>query len=214
MSQYASLRREYMQQSLTEQDVLENPVAQFHLWFQEALDANVHEPNAMVLCTVGTGMRPSSRVVLLKEVEENGFIFFTNYNSRKAKEMAEHPAVSLAFQWHELERQVRVEGVAEKINRHESEVYFHSRPRESQIGAWTSPQSEQISSRSYIEEQLAYWTEKFKDTPVIPLPDHWGGYRVCPDRVEFWQGRPNRLHDRLVYLRQGESPWTMHRLAP
>lgn len=214
MSQFASLRREYMQQSLTEQDVLESPVAQFHLWFQEALDAKVHEPNAMVLCTVGTGMRPSSRVVLLKEVEENGFIFFTNYNSRKAREMAEHPAVSLVFQWHELERQVRVEGVVEKISRHESEVYFHSRPRESQIGAWTSPQSEQIASRSYIEDQLAYWTEKFKDTPVIPLPDHWGGYRVCPDRVEFWQGRPNRLHDRLVFLRQGESPWVLHRLAP
>jgi pyridoxamine 5'-phosphate oxidase len=214
MSQFSSLRREYKQQRLSEQDVLENPIAQFHLWFQEAVDSNVHEPNAMILSTIGVGMRPSSRVVLLKEVEEDGFIFFTNYKSRKAREMEENPAVSLVFQWHELERQVRVEGLTEKISRHDSEVYFHSRPRESQIGAWASPQSEQIVSRDFIEKQLAYWTEQFKDEAVIPLPEHWGGFRVRPERVEFWQGRPNRLHDRLVFLRQGDSPWVLHRLAP
>jgi len=214
MSQLAGLRREYKMHSLNEGDVLDHPVNQFHLWFQQALDAQIHEPNAMILSTVGENTRPSSRVVLLKEVDERGFIFFTNYQSRKARELSVNPAASLVFLWHELERQVRIEGKTEQISRHESEVYFHSRPRESQIGAWASPQSEQIPERKVLDENIAYWSEHFKHTPIIPIPDHWGGFRLIPDMIEFWQGRPNRLHDRLMYTPLMNGEWNIRRLAP
>lgn len=214
MGTISALRREYKKHSLTESDVLENPIAQFQLWFQEALDAEVPEANAMVLSTVSDEKRPSSRVVLLKEIDANGFVFFTNYASRKARDLASNPAACLTFLWHELERQVRIEGWVEKISRHETEVYFHSRPRESQIGAWASPQSEVIASRQEIEERLAYLTSFYQDTDVLPVPEHWGGFRLKPDAIEFWQGRPSRLHDRITYLQQEGAGWQINRLAP
>jgi pyridoxamine 5'-phosphate oxidase len=213
MSKFADLRQEYKKHQLTESGAKMDPFEQFDLWFHEAMSAGVTEPNAFTLATISESLTPTARVLLLKGVDNGGFVFFTNYNSNKARDLSDYPVGSMVFLWLELERQVRINGTVAKVSRQESEIYFHSRPRESQIGAWVSPQSNVIASRDVIEQQLEYMTLKFSDTEVIPLPDHWGGYRLNPTEIEFWQGRPNRLHDRLLYS-YVEDKWKIMRLAP
>ncbi|MDE0472061.1 MAG: pyridoxamine 5'-phosphate oxidase [Ekhidna sp.] len=208
----ASLRNEYTKAFLDEFSVLKNPFDQFEKWFDEAKNSIIPEPNAMVLCTVGSSGQPSLRTVLLKDLSGEGFTFYTNYNSHKGKEIAENGSVSLLFPWLELERQVIIQGKAGKISRLASEAYFQSRPKDSQIGAHVSRQSEQISSRSVLENKLNLLKEKYRDRQV-PLPDDWGGYLVTPHLIEFWQGRPNRLHDRIIYKRTGDF-WNIRRLSP
>ena len=209
----AAIRKNYAMESLTEASVAKDPINQFKVWIEETLSAEANEPTAMVLSTVNKSGRPSARVVLLKDVTTDGFMFFTNYESRKGHDLQENPFASLTFFWPELERQVRVEGQIEKVPAEVSDAYFHSRPIGSQIGAWASPQSRQIESREELEKADAAYTSKFADQPVIPRPEHWGGFILIPDQVEFWQGRPNRLHDRIVYERQ-ENNWHLKRLAP
>jgi pyridoxamine 5'-phosphate oxidase len=213
MSKFADLRQEYKKHQLSEENILTDPLEQFRVWFHEALEAGVMEPNAFTLATVSKGGIPSARVLLLKGVDENGFVFYSNYNSDKGRDLAEIPVGSMVFLWLELERQVRISGPVSKVTREESEIYFHSRPRESQIGAWVSPQSQIITSREELEKNLIVQQEKFKDSEVIPLPEYWGGYRLQPLQIEFWQGRPNRLHDRLLFS-DSESKWKIERLAP
>ena len=210
----ASLRRNYTLQSLNESDVLPDPIEQFKRWFGEALDSQLPEPNAMILSTASAG-RVQSRTVLLKGLDERGLIFYTNYESAKGRELADNPQCALLFLWLELERQIRIEGRAERIPSAESEAYFQSRPRSSQIAAWASPQSAAISDRAALEDKVAEITETFKHDEVLPLPPFWGGFVVVPDRFEFWQGRESRLHDRIVYERiVGASNWALKRLAP
>lgn len=213
MSKFADLRQEYKKHKLSEDNILTDPLEQFRIWFHEALEAGVMEPNAFTLATVANDGTPSARVLLLKGVDESGFVFYTNYNSEKGNNLEAIPFGSMVFLWLELERQVRISGPVSKVTRDESEIYFHSRPRESQIGAWVSPQSQIISSRDVIEQNLIIQQEKFRDTEVIPLPDYWGGYRLQPLQIEFWQGRANRLHDRLLFSAV-ESKWKLERLAP
>jgi pyridoxamine 5'-phosphate oxidase len=213
MSKFADLRQEYKKHQLSEDNILADPLEQFRIWFHEALEAGVMEPNAFTLATVANDGTPSARVLLLKGVDESGFVFYTNYNSEKASNLAAIPFGSMVFLWLELERQVRISGPVSKVTRDESEIYFHSRPRESQIGAWVSPQSQIITSRDELEQNLIKQQEKFKDAEVIPLPDFWGGYRLQPLQIEFWQGRANRLHDRLLFSAV-ESTWKLARLAP
>lgn len=212
----AALRREYRAARLDEDAVAHEPIAQFRRWFDDAVQTAEGEPNAMTLATVSPDGRPAARVVLLKGVEEEadggGFLFFTNYGSDKGRMMAENPAVALVFHWHALERQVRVEGRAEPLPREMSVAYFAKRPRSSQLGAWASPQSEPVASREVLEARLAEVEARFADQEV-PCPPAWGGYRVVPERVEFWQGRESRLHDRLVYVRANDA-WTLVRLGP
>lgn len=208
----ASLRKEYTMQGLTEDAVHKNPYHQFELWFTEALSANLLEPNAMVLGTTDQGGQPFQRTVLLKSYHTDGFVFFTNYTSRKAQQIAENPKVSLLFPWYGLERQVIINGIAEKISAKASLAYFLSRPRGSQLGAWVSNQSEIISSRNILEQKLDEMKKKFKEGK-IPLPDFWGGYKVTPHSFEFWQGRPNRLHDR-IYFESTSNGWKIMRLSP
>lgn len=208
----AALRQSYTQNELLEENVLENPIKQFGKWFKEALDVQILEPNAMILSTVSDG-KPHGRVVLLKGFDENGFTFYTNYKSNKGNEVAETPFASLTFFWGDLERQVRVEGSIEKVSGTESDEYYHSRPRGSQIGAWVSNQSSVIANREVIEKRLVELENEFKDVEVIPRPAHWGGYCVNPERIEFWQGRPNRLHDRILFTKVGED-WKIERLSP
>jgi pyridoxamine 5'-phosphate oxidase len=212
----ADLRKEYRLASLEETDVSPDPFQQFEKWFHEALAAEVPEPNAMTLATAiptGTGLaRPSARIVLIKGFDTRGFVFFTNHNSRKGQELEANPFASLLFHWVELERQVRIEGHVEKVAPKESDAYFASRPLLSRIGAWASPQSKVIRDRRWLEEQLIVMTEKFKDD--IPRPPNWGGYRVTPNNIEFWQGRPSRLHDRLRYSLQTDDFWKIERLSP
>ena len=209
----ANLRKEYTQQSLDRADVLPDPVAQFERWFAAAQDAQIHEPNAMNLSTVSAAGHPTARIVLLKGVEEGCFLFYTNYESRKGHDMQQHPYVALTFFWPELERQVRIEGEVSKISEEQSVAYFRSRPRGSQLGAWVSPQSQVIDDRSVLDEREQVLSERF-DGERIPRPGYWGGYAVRPHRIEFWQGRPSRLHDRLLYRRQDNDPWIIERLAP
>jgi pyridoxamine 5'-phosphate oxidase len=209
----AAIRKNYAMESLTEASVAKDPINQFKVWIEETLSAEANEPTAMVLSTVNKSGRPSARVVLLKDVTTDGFMFFTNYESRKGHDLQENPFASLTFFWPELERQVRVEGQIVKVPAEVSDAYFHSRPVGSQIGAWASPQSRQIESREELEKADAAYTSKFADQPVIPRPEHWGGFILIPDLVEFWQGRPNRLHDRIVYELQ-ENNWHLKRLAP
>lgn len=187
-------------------------MVQFRQWFDEALRAGVPEPNAMYLSTVGPDHRPSGRIVLLKDLDLSGFVFFTNYHSRKGHQLDAHPYAALTFFWVELERQVRIEGYIEKVAERESDEYFASRPRGSQLGAWVSSQSEVIAGREVLLEKQEFYEKQFEGREV-PRPPHWGGYRLVPAYLEFWQGRPSRLHDRLAYTRQ-EGTWTLERLSP
>ena len=209
----ADLRKEYTQQSLNVADVLPDPVAQFGRWFAAAQEAQIHEPNAMNLATVSADGHPAARIVLLKGIEDGCFLLYTNYESRKGQNIQRHPHVALTFFWPELERQVRIEGKAEKISEERSTVYFQSRPRGSQLGAWVSPQSQVINDRSVLDQRQQELSERFDDEK-IPRPGYWGGYAVRPHRIEFWQGRPSRLHDRLLYRRQDDHSWIIERLAP
>ncbi len=208
----AALRKEYRLHRLTEADVDRDPLKQFARWFDEALAAGEEEANAMVLATATPEGRPSARVVLLKAVEGGGFVFYTNRESRKGGELLSNPSAALVFFWPTLERQVRIEGTVHEVSRDESRSYFESRPRESRIGAWASAQSRVITSREELEESFARLAREFGDGD-IPLPAHWGGFRLMPDRIEFWQGRPNRLHDRIRFVLEGTA-WTIRRLSP
>jgi pyridoxamine 5'-phosphate oxidase len=216
MSDLAALRREYAQAALDRSQVADDPIAQFRDWFDDALDAEVHEPNAMTLATAAPDAAPSARIVLLKGLDERGFQFYTNYESQKGRELAQNPHVALVFWWPPLERQVRIEGRAERLPDEESTDYFHRRPRGSQLGAWASPQSRVVESRKALEQTLEEVTAEYEDADEIPRPAHWGGYVVRPTALEFWQGRPNRLHDRLRYRRDDvdAADWTLERLAP
>jgi pyridoxamine 5'-phosphate oxidase len=205
------LRKSYERAELDESASLADPLQQFSLWFQQALDAQLPEPNAMTLATVGANGRPSTRVVLVKAFDERGIVWYTNYDSRKGRELAAHPFAALQFHWVELERVVRIEGAVEKTSAEESDAYFASRPLDSRIGAWASPQSEVIPSRTTLVANAAKASARFLLNP--PRPPHWGGYRLVPDRWEFWQGRKSRLHDRLCY-RLDNTSWVRERLAP
>jgi pyridoxamine 5'-phosphate oxidase len=207
------LREDYTQAELRRKDLASDPFAQFELWFQQACHADLPEPNAMLLATASAAGAPLVRTVLLKSVDPTGFVFFTNYESRKAQQMAENPQVALSFQWLTLQRQIHITGTAQKIATEESLQYFISRPRGSQLGAWASAQSSVVSSRQALVENFAQIEEKFLNQS-IPLPNFWGGYRVVPTSFEFWQGRSNRLHDRFLYTRQTDHQWDIQRLAP
>ncbi|NJK54669.1 MAG: pyridoxamine 5'-phosphate oxidase [Pleurocapsa sp. SU_5_0] len=213
-SSIADLRQNYTLAGLTEVDLDSNPIQQFNLWFEQALAADLIEPNAMTLATATPDGKPSARIVLLKGVSEQGFVFYTNYGSQKGRQLIANPYAALVFLWDKLERQIRIEGKVEKLSSRESLEYFHSRPKASQLGAWTSAQSQVIPNREILEEKLASLQAQYSGEVTIPLPDHWGGFRVVPDRLEFWQGRPSRLHDRLVYNLETDGNWSISRLSP
>ena len=208
-----NFRREYLQGGLRREDLNENPTQQFQIWLDQVIGSGLKDPTAMVISTVSDDGQPSQRIVLLKHFDESGFIFYTNYGSRKAKEIAENDRVSLLFAWNALDRQVKICGRAEKISIAESVKYFLSRPRDSQLAAWASNQSRKITSRDFLMTQLAHMKEKFAEGEV-PLPDFWGGIRVVPFEMEFWQGGEHRLHDRFEYSLQGDRTWDIQRLAP
>ena len=211
----ADMRKSYQSAELLEDSAQNHPMRQFEQWLQEAIQAEVPEPNAMTLATVGSDMRPSTRVVLIKGCDEHGVVWYTNYNSRKGQELAGNPYASLQFHWVELERVVRIEGRVSKVSEEESDAYFHSRPLDSRIGAWASPQSEVISDRTVLVTNAVKYGAQFLLQP--PRPPHWGGYRLVPDQWEFWQGRKSRLHDRLRYRldnKPNASVWMRERLAP
>ncbi len=209
----ADMRKDYTMAGLLEKDLAKNPFRQFEKWFQEAEAAKVLEPNAMTLATTGRDGRPSARIVLLKACDGRGFVFYTNYESRKGRELDVNPHATLLFAWLPMERQVVVEGTVTRVTREESAAYFHSRPRQSQLGAWASPQSTAIAGRAVIEESYRVVEKKYEGREV-PLPPNWGGFRLVPDIVEFWQGRRSRLHDRLRYRREAGGDWVVERLAP
>lgn len=209
----AAIRKEYKQHTLNESDVAANPLAQFNTWWQEATKSEIDEVNAMTLATASADGLPSARIVLLKGYDQNGFVFFTNYNSFKGQQLEENPRACLVFFWKELERQVRITGLIHKVSTEESDTYFHSRPESSRIGAWASPQSQVIENRIQLEEKEKELTATFEGKE-IPRPLHWGGYRVQPLIMEFWQGRPSRLHDRIQYTMDDAGGWKIERLAP
>jgi pyridoxamine 5'-phosphate oxidase len=207
----ADMRKNYQQAELLESNAAKYPLEQFTLWLNQALAAEIPEPNAMTLATVASDLRPSTRIVLIKGYDAQGIVWFTNYDSRKGRELAGNPFAALQFHWVELERVVRIEGRVEKISEADSDTYYHSRPLASRIGAWASPQSQSIASREWLQDELKNYADKFQQDP--PRPPHWGGYRLVPDTWEFWQGGGARLHDRLQYsLTNGQ--WQMQRLAP
>lgn len=207
------VRREYLRGGLKREDLAENPITQFEAWLKQAIDAGLQDPTAMTVATVNAEGQPSQRIVLLKQVNDKGFVFYTNYESRKAQDIEANPLVSLHFPWHLLERQVKICGRVEKVSSAESLKYFLSRPEESQLAAWASAQSRPVSSRQLLMQQFTAMKEKFSKGS-IPLPDFWGGYRVVPTAIEFWQGGANRLHDRFEYQRQEDGSWDIERLAP
>ena len=211
MDSIAQLRKNYTFGQLSETEVPPNPLSLFQLWFDQAVKAECPEPNSMTLATGDAAGNPSARIVLLKGADEAGFTFFTNYESQKGKDLAVRPQAALLFHWHELERQVRINGLVERVSPTESDEYFHSRPAASRIGAWASPQSAEIPNREFLEEAEKRFAADFGDKP--PRPDHWGGYRLHPTEIEFWQGRPSRLHDRIHYQLDG-AQWRIARLAP
>jgi pyridoxamine 5'-phosphate oxidase len=208
----SNFRKEYTNAGLDKADVHHDPVVQFHAWFQNAIDAGLHEPNAMILATAATDGKPSARTVLLKGYDERGFVFYTNYEGRKAGELETNPECALLFYWGELERQVRVEGTVSRISEQESDEYFASRPRGSRLGTWASEQSLPVEDRSVLEERVRELETEYEGRE-IPRPPFWGGYRVEPEEMEFWQGRESRLHDRLVYRRE-DGAWRIERLQP
>ena len=207
------MRKEYAKDFLLEGNISRDPMQQFNEWMRSAIDFGLPEPNAMVVATATMDGKPSARVVLLKEVNAEGFVFFTNYLSNKGRQLAENPFIAVIFDWHEMERQVRIEGIAEKISESDSDDYFHSRPRSSQIGAWASDQSLVVKNREALDGSLWTCEKKFAGTPHIPRPPHWGGFLIRPATIEFWQGRPNRMHDRLIF-KKIDAAWNMERLAP
>ena len=212
MDSLHQMRQEYAAGSLNETNMPQNPMEEFNVWLDFAINSGLTEPNAMTVATATPDGKPSARVVLLKEVNDKGFVFFTNYMSRKGRELIVNPEVAIVFDWHDIERQVRVEGRAEKLSIEESEAYFNERPEDAKIGAWASPQSKIVKDRDELEKHLEEIEEQFEDMPVH-RPSHWGGYLIRPSVIEFWQGRPSRMHDRIVYYKT-EDGWTMHRLAP
>ena len=213
MSSIADIRRDYQLQSLLENDIQKNPIDQFSIWWNQAIESQIDEVNAMTIATVDANHKPSARIVLLKDFDENGFVFFTNYNSKKGLDMLSNKNVALVFFWKELERQVRIEGTVEKVSESISDAYFNSRPEMSRIGAWASPQSTIINSREILETNFQTYQTEFEKKEII-RPPHWGGYIVKPDLIEFWQGRSSRLHDRIVYEKDGNNEWKINRLAP
>jgi pyridoxamine 5'-phosphate oxidase len=213
MIELQDIRRDFRKGTLSREDLLNNPIEQFQHWMNQALTTDLTDPTAMVLATTARDGQVSQRVVLLKGLDERGFVFFTNYESRKAREIASNSKVSLHFPWFAIERQVMICGVAEKITVEESKAYFQSRPRDSQLAAWASPQSRVLNSRDVMMQQLEALDKKYADTD-IPLPEFWGGYRVRPCQIEFWQGGANRLHDRFMYSLQAGGHWQIDRLAP
>ena len=212
-STIADIRKDYKLQSLSEKDAAPNGIAQFNSWWQEAINSEIDEVNAMTLATASADGIPAARIVLLKGFDERGFVFFTNYESFKGMQLAENPRACLVFFWKELERQVRITGLVEKVSDVESDTYFNSRPEGSRIGAWASPQSQVIESREWLQEREKTYAKDFSGKP-LKRPSHWGGYRVKPVTIEFWQGRPSRLHDRLQYTLEGVNEWRIERLAP
>jgi pyridoxamine 5'-phosphate oxidase len=213
ISELTGLRHEYDAHGLRRADLHSDPFKQFGAWFAAALTADIRDVNAMSLATATPDGQPSVRIVLLKAFDERGFTFFTNYDSEKGKHLEANPHAALAFFWPKLERQIRISGSVERTSREDSAAYFHSRPSGSRLGAWVSKQSEVIDSRQILDARLEQMEERFADGE-IPLPPHWGGYRLKPDQIEFWQGRPNRLHDRFRYSRQTDGAWQIDRLAP
>jgi pyridoxamine 5'-phosphate oxidase len=213
MSSIAEIRKEYSRATLDQTEVNKNPIVQFEKWFDEAITSKALEPNAMTLSTITEAGKPSARIVLLKGVESNSFLFYTNYQSQKGKELDANPACALTFFWPELERQVRIEGVCTRVDEATSDTYFKSRPRGSQLGAWASPQSTLIKNRELLEARVKELEKRFEGKEMLPKPKQWGGYAVDPLEIEFWQGRQSRLHDRIVYYKT-DGNWTIHRLAP
>jgi pyridoxamine 5'-phosphate oxidase len=209
----AEIRKEYSYKSLNELEVEADPIKQFNIWWQDALEAKILEVNAMTLATASSDGIPSARTVLMKEFSQKGFVFFTNYNSFKGQQLSENPKACLVFFWKELERQVRITGIAEKVSGEESNAYFQSRPKASQVSAMTSPQSQVIESRQWLDDKYKQLIEQFEET-TIQRPAHWGGYLVKPVIIEFWQGRPGRLHDRIQYTLSENGSWKIERLAP
>ncbi|MDA3616688.1 pyridoxamine 5'-phosphate oxidase [Polluticaenibacter yanchengensis] len=213
MSNIADIRTDYMMADLVEAEASQNAIEQFAKWWKQAQESRIEEINAMTLCTVGADLIPQGRIVLLKGFSDKGFEFYTNYQSNKGKELLAYPNASLVFFWKELQRQVRITGTVEKLSIEESTAYYHSRPRGSQLGAWASAQSTVIENRQVLSQKLSHFQQEYEGTD-IPKPEYWGGYKVVPRLIEFWQGRPNRLHDRLLYTKADNNNWKIERLSP